>query len=1708
MSHSLLFDKLATLKKEHAKTFLHPDNAAIFGNLKHRHQTDTHFLYELLQNANDARATEARFALYSNGFAFCHNAVANGGETFTITDPAAGIDAHGRAIPGYRPGHVNAITNIGRGSKPAQQDANTIGKFGTGFKSVFVLTDTPHIYDRDFAFSIRDLIVPNLLSGEHATPHFPWNRATHPTLFWFPFIADDAGEKAAKLYADINKALADLRYPLLFLPRLCAIEWEVFTEASHQAPRKPTAHGTYLREDITVDASLVNGAVQLITLEQEVRGQHQANDSTHRFLTLSQPAPGRPDLSTVLAFALRPDGTLQTEETFETFCYFSTKEAHDLRFIVQAPWSLGDSRELLRGEDDWNKSLINQAASLLAAALPIFRDLSPFPIQGRPALDALPRPASLLTDDLLRWLPIDRIPLEAAAKRSGVSFLPLQDALTEALKTERILPTSTGQHVKAKHAYLSESEELHLTFAEPQLRQLTGNSKAAWIFPTLNKGNRGYQYDAVRYVLSLLPGGQRKQQYTAPKIAGEFSAAFAAQQTTAWFATLYRFLDTGPGRSLLITGDRPLRYKPFLRLESSTPDEAPIDASAWHEDDTFQVFLPTANTTPGIPTLHSELAADPTLANFREMIGLRQPDLLAILESQILPRYRTRLSVQVTDDEHLDHYRTLVQCWAETAIDKPRRERLCDLLADKSMVRRLGKSGASAWSRPGHIYLPSPELTQYFHATTEVAIVDTKFYEPLHADHGPDQLRQFWLAVGVADIPRVETLWQDASSQDEQEWRAKGWKAVKGQEVADFALDRLIDNILQPTLEWSRTLYGMLLRHLCLDHYLLQRFHSYTYYSVPYEHLSPSGIVKLLQAHEWLYDCDGHLQPTDYFQGNPGRLSADYEQDSEPAKQLLRALGVQDAREALLSQHLSPAELEALRLLTQQLNNGRSAADILAALRATQPSAGLQQPTTAETATATHPGTPRPTSIASLSADYLEQRRKSTEAARLAREQREQDRISSLRNNKQPAPELKEDEPDNDPAATAAERTARARERDQQQADERADTMQYRAELDIALETLSRYSYAWCQKALELESLLSGEMYDAHTEVRVTFASGNLDPIDKKHRTLILRDPARYVPRNIEDRPNLELELSLADGSTKSVLVDIASVKDFTLRVKLAKTLDETGIALASVRRFTIRVASPAFLAETLRTHFNRLNFPPVKDLRADLPAPPRIRFIFGPPGTGKTQHIADKEIRRLMLPRSSEVRILVLTPTNKAADVLTKRLLEPSRDNPRVKAAPSWLVRFGTAADPELDLVPNLVQGPSADLDALRCCTVITTIARFPYATFGPTMPGQSLAAAHWDYIILDEASMIPLVAALNVIYQSPRCQEFIIGGDPLQIPPVVLAPQLAEENIYSLVQLKDFQTRTTQPHQYKVEALETQYRATPPLGELFSQYAYGGLLSHARPLTGTLPNPRPNGHPFQGRKDATFGKLTLADITIIRFPVQAGESILQARRLQQGSQYHPYSGLLTAEIVRHIAQHLNPRPSQDKPFRIGVISPYTAQASLVREVLKQMQLPAEVIDPSENVGTIHGFQGDECDLIFALFSPPEYIALKPRFTPMLEREYILNVAVSRAKDRLVLLVPDEKTRNHDALKELNYLLDLARSNTENLGGTLVDYHADDIERALFGRADYLTDHSFSAGHQTVNVYGPTERRYEIRLSDTAIDVQFNLTAVMNSDR
>ena len=119
----------------------------------------THFIYELLQNAEDALGrrklnnpeselpTNVKFLLYKDRLEFRHF-----GERFNTDD-------------------VKAISDVLKGTK--SEDKTQIGKFGIGFKSVYAFTSTPEIHSGDEHFIIERYIrtrgankIPQTADGE------------------------------------------------------------------------------------------------------------------------------------------------------------------------------------------------------------------------------------------------------------------------------------------------------------------------------------------------------------------------------------------------------------------------------------------------------------------------------------------------------------------------------------------------------------------------------------------------------------------------------------------------------------------------------------------------------------------------------------------------------------------------------------------------------------------------------------------------------------------------------------------------------------------------------------------------------------------------------------------------------------------------------------------------------------------------------------------------------------------------------------------------------------------------------------------------------------------------------------------------------------------------------------------------------------------------------------------------------------------------------------------------------------------------------------------------------------------------------------------------------------------------------------------------------------------------------------------------------
>lgn len=152
-----------------------------------------HFIYELLQNADDVSATAIKFILEKEKMIVRHN-----GKPFTEAN-------------------VDAICSISKGTKA--DDYTKIGRFGIGFKSVFAYTNNPHIYSRNFNFQIEELVMPKRVRNKLVEPE------AKETVFVLPFNNPKTKDIA---FEQINEKLLEVSTDaLLFLSHIVKIEIEV-----------------------------------------------------------------------------------------------------------------------------------------------------------------------------------------------------------------------------------------------------------------------------------------------------------------------------------------------------------------------------------------------------------------------------------------------------------------------------------------------------------------------------------------------------------------------------------------------------------------------------------------------------------------------------------------------------------------------------------------------------------------------------------------------------------------------------------------------------------------------------------------------------------------------------------------------------------------------------------------------------------------------------------------------------------------------------------------------------------------------------------------------------------------------------------------------------------------------------------------------------------------------------------------------------------------------------------------------------------------------------------------------------------------------------------------------------------------------------------------------------------------------------------------
>ena len=1576
-----------------------------------KYSDQAHFIYELLQNADDAQATYARFVLEPTRLIFAHN----GSIHFSISDPSN--EKHDKETGDL--GHLNSITSVGQSNKPE----NKIGKFGVGFKAVFQYTSTPHIYDPNFHFKIERFIVPILLDED-----FPM-RKSEETLFVFPF--DHPTRNADEAYEDISEKLRTLSFPLLFLSSLKDIDFVYDNSIG--------LYGKSIKQQCSFGD---------IDAEQICLTQNNGDNLYDKNLWLfSREDNGNRRYS--VGFFTDENGHLFPVNE-PAFCFFPTKERTGLHFIIHAPFLLTDSREGIQAGKPHNDRMLKLLADLAADSLLYLKEIG-----EREGI-------RLIDDSILNIIPYNQNDFSDPSSKDTVSFLPFYKSIHKAFQENVILPSVEG-YTSAQNAYWAAVPDLPKLFSNKQLAAICDNSSACWVFPTkgrneLRRGNESlfaYIDSLVKAALdeNAMINGQTKMiktqspfgtiQWNPVRIASGITASFIEAQPVAWLHTFYKWVAGGRRRELI-------RQKPIFLNQDKKASAAFDDAGE------LNLFLPVVGMDD-YPVVHPSLLENPDTKKFIEEIGIKPPSLRNHIYKHILPQYEKEEPIDTKQ-----HFKIFFEFYCKCSNEEV--DEFIDLIKDCKFLQYYTANGEGPYHGAADtMYIPTSQLKRFFEPKQDVRFLAYDEYLNLIEKTQKKQIDSFFSELGVRKEPITIEKKTSGYNWNEREESIEGLlefvEAVEKHSDIDDSVF-LWEQLCAFTDE-KRLTSDVLEKKLASRPDRRYNFRN---------NYVPSTTAIALREKHWIANVEGtFVAPSEITRK---QLSSSYDLSIDGAEQLITFLRIkEDVPEEDENANLTDTQREKVSFADKILAMGINESDLEELRRIKQrreASKSLGQDGSIS-------GSNAPASTSEVDIDEIlqnidtasedidgesrQRRRLSKTTSEVIRE------IASRTKGAYPADRTDSAEEkgdyDEDEFTPAPVDYSKRIEREKQKSAQEIDKIEYYEGLQRRALSMPKYSFGWFKALLEMESLSSGEANANSKEISISFAKVEREPGTK--RTLILKHPSRYIPQFMEELADIPLILHTDDGK-KTVAIEVVNVKSYTLRVKLKNGADLDGIDFSFVKEATIDAKSPAFLQEALRKQFDALDYSDEFNMQENLCD--NIEFVFGPPGTGKTTYLADKVLLPLMA-GNKECKVLVLTPTNKASDVLVRRIMELSGKD---RAYEDWLIRFGATGDEEIEHSP-VFRDKTFDIRTLSKNVTITTIARFPYDFFMPQDSRIFLNGINWDYIVIDEASMIPIASIIYPLYKKTP-KKFIIAGDPFQIEPITSVNLWKNENIYTLVQLDSFANPQTVPHPYKMHLLTTQYRSIPEIGGIFSRFAYDGILTHHRSSESR-------------RKLNIEDEATIKAINIIKYPVSKYESIYRAKRLQNSS-YQIYSALFTFEYICRMAKDIaNGNPGS--LIKIGVIAPYRAQADLINRLFDSEKMPCEV---DIQVGTIHGFQGDECDIIFAVFNTPPTISdSKDMF---LNKLNIINVSISRARDYLYIIMPNDETDNIDRLRLVKKVERLVKETD-----AWAESFTADLEEQLFGNPHFLEDNSFSTSHQSVNVYGLPEKRYEVRTEDSAVDIQ-----------
>lgn len=416
----------------------------------------------------------------------------------------------------------------------------------------------------------------------------------------------------------------------------------------------------------------------------------------------------------------------------------------------------------------------------------------------------------------------------------------------------------------------------------------------------------------------------------------------------------------------------------------------------------------------------------------------------------------------------------------------------------------------------------------------------------------------------------------------------------------------------------------------------------------------------------------------------------------------------------------------------------------------------------------------------------------------------------------------------------------------------------------------------------------------------------------------------------------------------------------------------------------------------------------------------PDWALIHGPPGTGKTTAVVELIVQAA----ARGERILVTAPSNLAVDNLLERLLargllpvrlgHPARVLPQVEGRVlSVLVEESEEVRIARNLVKEALQlrrkaqkwtrakpAPGekaamerearerfADARRLEAMAVERILDQAQIVGATCTFDDSQLKGRRFDRVVVDEACQATEPATWAPILHGERV---VLAGDHLQLPPTVISPEAAARGL----SVSLFERLHARHGAAISRRLGVQYRMHQQIMGYSSLALYDG---------GIVAAPAVQDHLLVDLPGIARAPLTE---TALLFVDTAGAGHQERVEADGESRANPEEAAVVANLGRQLLE-LGLSPPQ-----LGVITPYAAQANLLRELLPE----------AVEVDTVDGFQGREKEaiLISCVRSNDQG---QIGFLSDVRR---MNVALTRARRKLVVVGDSATLSGHPFYRDL----------------------------------------------------------------------------------